>query len=157
MAQIVCFSVAASPRCKWQIGLESFTPRSLSAMEKQEHLMMVVAQSCGSTNGSPKKNATALMTLHGKTLVWVMAFATLDRNADRFDLIDMCNDGRYFYMLNARANCVYLVSADGNVLFKILQNLDRPLRMAANSESKDLVVASSGGAVIVYRLLYQKQ
>ena len=157
MAQIVCFSVAASPRFKWQLGLGSFAPRSLSAMEKKGHLMMVVAQSCRSTKGSLKKNATALIALNGKSKMWVMAFEALDKNADRFDLIDMCNDGCYFYVLNAVANCVYLVSVDGNVLFKTLQNLDRPLRMAANSESKDLVVASGSGTVTVYKLLYKKQ
>ena len=70
--------------------------------------------------------------------------------------MDMCNDGRFFYVLNAKTDCVYLISSDGKVLSKILQNLDRSLRIAANSESKELVVASGGGRITVYKLLYQK-
>ena len=105
-----------------------------------------------------RKMATALMAINGPAKpLWKITFGTLDWEAEGFDLRDMCNDGKYFYVLNAEGGCVYLISVEGQVLFKILQNLDGPRTMACNSERKDLVVASSGGVVKVYKLTYKEQ
>ena len=153
--KIVCYAVDSSPEKKWHLNLESVTPRSLSAMETRNELVVVVANSC--TDGIPEKKAKGLVALNDSTkAMWWITFKALDMETNLFDLIDMSNDGRFFYVLNSKANCVYLISSDGKVLSKILQNLERPLRIAANPESKDLVVASGGGTVTVYKLLYEK-
>ena len=131
-------------------------PRSLSAI-KTRQLVVAVA------NAERRvKNATALTALNGeRNPMWENTFEALDKDADRFDLIDMCNDRCYFCILNTTAGCIYLVSADGNVLSKILKNLyvDYPLRMAINAESKDLVAVTSphGEVVTLYKLLYNQQ
>ena len=152
-SQITCFSVTEDPpKFLWMRNFGSFTPRSLSALESQKELLVVVAAgSC-----TDRKKATALIAVNGPSKpLWKITFEALDRDAEEFDLRDMCNDGRYFFVLNTKEGCVHVISTDGNVLSKILQGLDRPRALACNSESKELVVACSGGAVKVYKLVYK--
>ena len=121
-------------------------------METSKHLLVVVANSC------PGKSTSAIAAVNGPgKYLWKISFETLDSEAKKFDLRDMCNDGNYFYVLNAEESCVYLISVEGKVLSKILENLDQPRAMACSSERKEVVVASSGGAVKVYKLIYTDQ
>ena len=154
-SRIACFSVSHKPpKCLWQWDTELVSPRSLSALETPTHLLVVVSCRSGLIT---QKNDTALLALIKKKSVWHITFGTLDREAERFDLRDMCNDGRYFYVLNTEESCVYMVSSDGDVLSKILQNLQLPLAIACNSETKDLVVACEDKRVTVYKLFYKVQ
>ena len=159
-SQIVCLSVRKYPpefpcvpiEILWQRKFGPITPRSLSALELGNKLLVVVA----SGSSSERKKATALIAVNGPANhLWKITFEALDREAEEFDLRDMCNDGRYFYVLNTKKGCVHVISTDGVVLSKILHNLDRPRSLACNSERKELVVASSGGAVKVYKLVYK--
>ena len=152
-SQIVCFSVKKHPpKFQWIHKFGSFTLRSLSALESPKELLVVVAaDSC-----QDRKKAAALIAVNGPSKpLWKITFEALDREAEEFDLRDMCNDGRYFYVLNTEEGCVHVISTDGNVLSKILQNLDRPRSLACNSERNELVVACSGRAVKVYKLIYR--
>ena len=151
-SQIVCFSVTKDPsEFLWYRNFGPITPRSLSALESQKELLVVVAaESCH------RKKATALIAVNGPSKpLWKITFESLDREAEEFDLRDMCNDGRYFYVLNTEEGCVHVISTDGVVLSKILHRLDTPRSLACNSERKELVVACRGGAVKVYRLIYK--
>ena len=151
-SQIICFSVAKNPpKFLWQRKFGSFMTRSFNALESSKELLVVVAaESC-----PDRKKATALTAVNGPSKpLWKITFEALDREAAGFDLRDMCNDGHYFYVLNTEEGCVHVISTDGVVLSKILHNLDRPRSLACSSERKELVVACSGGAVKVYKLVY---
>ena len=152
---IVCCSVARKrPRLLWMYSFWTLTPRCLSALETPKQLLAVAAFNL---DGRPE-TTTSLLAVKGPAgLVWNISFNTLDSDAEAFDLRDICNDGNYFYVLNAEGGCVYLVSADGRVLSKILQDLQIPRGIACNSKTKDLVVTFYGGAVTVYKLIYKQQ
>ena len=131
----------------------TLTPRCLSALETPKQLLVVAAFNL---DGRPD-TTTALLAVKGPAeLVWNISFETLDPEAEAFDLRDMSNDGNYFYVLNAEGGCVYLISAEGRVLSKILQDLQRPRGIACNSKTRDLVVACGGGAVKVFKLIYKE-
>ena len=131
----------------------TLAPRCLSALETRKQLLVVAALNL---DGRPE-HTTALLAMKGPAeLVRNISFDTLDSDAEAFDLRDMCNDGNYFYVLNAEGGCVYLISADGRVLSKILQDLQTPRGIACNSKTKDLVVACNGGTVKVFKLLYKE-
>ena len=156
-SKIHCYSVKqCPPKSVWQRNFGSHTPRSLSAMETANQLVVVDANSC--SDGTPEINASAIVAVNSPAkYLWKISFESLDKEAEMFDLRDMCNDGKYFYVLNREESCVYLISVEGQVLSKILQNLDRPRAIAGNTKRKDLVVASSGGAVKVYKLKYKEK
>ena len=157
-SKLHCYSVAQNrPKCVWRRQLASHdTPRSLSAMETPKQLLVVVANSF--PDGIPTKKASAIAAVNGPgKYLWKISFETLDSEAKKFQLRDMCNDGSYFYVLNAEECCVYLISVEGKVLSKILQNLERPRALACSSERKELIVACSGGAVKFYKLIYPDQ
>ena len=152
--RIVCFSATKKrPRLLWMYSFWTLTPRCLSALETPKQLLVVAAFNL---DGRPD-TTTALFAVKGPAeLVWNISFETLDPEAEAFDLRDMCNDGNYFYVLNTEGGCVYLISADGRVLSKILQDLLGPRGIACNSKTKDLVVACSGGIVKVFKLIYKE-
>ena len=50
-----------------------------------------------------------------------------------------------------------MISVDGRVLSKILQDLQTPRGIDCNSKTKDCVVAFNDGAVTVYKLIYKEQ
>ena len=154
ISRIVCFSATKKrPRLLWMYSFWTLTPRCLSALETPKQLLVVAAFNL---DGRPD-TTTAFLAVKGPAeLVWNISFETLDPEAEAFDLRDMCNDGNYFYVLNAEGACVYLISADGRVLSKILQDLQRPRGIACNSKTRDLVVACNGGTVKVFKLIYKE-
>ena len=119
------------------------------------HLLVVV--SCRFWYGTTDKNATALFALKKSKILWKITFDALDRNSKECDLRDMCNDGCYCYVLNTEEACVYMVSNDGDVLSKILQNLGMPRALACDPKTKNLVVACDDKRVTVYKLIYKEQ
>ena len=131
----------------------ALTPRCLNALETPKQLFVVAAFNL---DGKPESTTSLLAVSGPAQLVWNISFETLDADAEGFDLRDMSNDGNYFYVLNSEGGCVYLVSIDGRVLSKILQNLQIPSGIACNSKTKDLVVACNGGAVKVFKLIYKE-
>ena len=142
------------PRFLWMYSFWKLTPRCLSALETPKQLLVVAALNL---DGRPE-TTTALLAVNGPAkLVWNISFETLDSDAEAFDLRDICNDGNYFYVLNAEGGRVYLISVDGRVLSKILQDLQTPRGIDYNSKTKDLVVAFNDGAVTVYKLIYKEQ
>ena len=155
ISYIVCLSVTKGPKFLWEREFEPlFLIRSLSALESPKELLVVIAADCC----FGRKKATALTAVNGPSKpLWNITFETLDREAERFDLRDMCNDGRYFYVLNTEGGCVYTISTGGDVLSKILRNLEIPKCLACSSDRNNLVVACDGGAVKVYKLRYKEK
>ena len=154
-SRIKCYSVTYNPpKYLWEWVCKGDSPRCLSALETHTQLLLVVANSL---NETAEKSATALFAVNRNKTFWQITFDGLDRDAEKFDLRDMCKDGRYFYVLNTEECCVYLVSIDGEVLSKILQNLQTPKSVACNSKTENLVVASTDRSVNVHKLVYKEQ
>ena len=151
--RVWCYSVSrGSAVIKWRFGLKWQQTASVSIME-QNHSLLVLAANF-TPNGKPIPNRSALLAIDGSKIVWFVSFQALDSTAEHFDLSDMSNDGRYFYVANNRAGCIYLISAEGQVLSKVLENLSTPIHLSINATTKKMVVACNGKLVKVYKLLY---
>ena len=155
--RVTCFSISRlPPRFLWHSDLIGWhRERSMSVMEKQDNLVVAVAKSFPS--GIPKQgeSKTVIVAIEGAKLRWRLNFHELDRDAECFDLDDMSNDGRYFYVVNEKAGCVYLISAEGQALCKIVENLYRPMCLSINTESSKMVVACNANDIKVYKLTYR--
>ena len=155
-ALIDCLSVVSYPPTRlwqWQVPIASQTPYALSALEKFGRVIVLVSTYYPDGNPPPENIALAAMTNTNRQF-WRITFQELDKKITRFDLADISNDGEYFYLLNAQASCVYVISTEGEVLSRILENLNNPTRLAVNTESKDLVVACDETSIKVYKLVY---
>ena len=153
---IVCFSMESHrPKFKWSQSIPGWSQeRSVNAMELgPNQLVVLVANSC--SGGLPTRQHDALVAIDGYDQLWTVSYRALDTTTERFDLIDMSNDGRYFYVLNARAGSIYLISMDGEVLCKLLQNLIMPVRFCVNKKTKTLTLARKGTEITVYSLEYE--
>lgn len=145
-----CYSVAKlSPERAWSVTIKSIKQvKSVNAMERHDHLIVIVAGSY------PQDTGIALIATDGKKALWVLRFQDLDRTADSFDLSTISNDGCYFYVVNNKAGCIYLISGEGKVLTKVLENLPSPVHLSINAQEKQMVVAYNGKLLKVYRLMY---
>ena len=145
-----CYSVAKLfPERAWSVTIKSIQQvKSVNATERQDHLIVIVAGSY------PQDTGTAVIATDGKKALWVLRFQDLDRTADSFDLSNISNDGRYFYVVNNKARCIYLISAEGKFLTKVLENLPSPVHLSINAQEKQMVVAYNGKLVKVYKLMY---
>ena len=152
---IVCISMEGGrPKLKWNMTIDPWTQeRCLNAMEIRDQLIVLVANSC--TGGRLHMHDDALVAIDGENQLWTVRYEDLDIDTERFDLLDISNDGLHFYVLNTRAGCIYLLSADGRVLSKVLQNLVMPLRICINRKTKTLVLARKATQIAVYKLTYE--
>ena len=93
------------------------------------------------------------------TVTWRLPFRALvsDRNEERFDLWDIANDGCYFYVVNKPVGCVYLISAEGQVLGKVLENLPNPTYLSIHAGTNKMAVVCHSRHIKVYKLTYAFQ
>ena len=152
---IVCFAMEGiRPKFKWNMNVTGWSQeRSINTMEtSQNQLVVLVANSC--SGGLPIRQQDALVAIDGYDQLWTVSYRSLDKDTERFDLIDMNNDGRHFYVLNTRAGCIYLISMDGTVLSKVLQNLIMPVHFCINRNTRTLTLARKGTEITVFSLIY---
>ena len=133
----------------WYCDFSTSVGTRVNAMERQNHLIVVV--SCF------KNGQTAIIAMIGPgKRLWKLTHEEIDRNEEHFTLYDIANDGHCFYVLNGAAGCVYLISAKGQVLTKVLENLPEPSYLSINAETNKMVVACKDKHIKVYELVYSQ-
>ncbi len=87
--------------------------RTMNAMEQGHKLCVLVSRHLEFGRQAKEAHTPALTALDDSGILWHISFQTLASSGRKFDMCCIDNDGRNFYVLNAQAKCVYIVSPAG--------------------------------------------
>ena len=151
---IACLSTARMPpKFEWSVKTGISKLRAMSAMERGHSVSVLVSKAIAfGQKVNPQEMALKAIRQGGPA--WEISYRSLDSDSKQFDLRSIDNDGTNYFVLNSKTRSVHVISCNGQVLNKILQNLSKPILLSVNKEAKKLALVENHNIVNVFELLY---
>ena len=151
---IACLSTTRMPpKFEWSVKTGIPKLRAMNAMERGHNVSVLVSKATA-FGQKPNPHEMALKAVRQGGLAWEISYRSLDSGSKQFDLRSIDNDGTNFFVLNSKSRFVHVISFNGQVLNKILQNLYKPLLLSINKEAKKLALVENNNNVKVFELFY---
>ncbi len=146
----------SSPTVAWARPTGMGQHRTMDAMERDDEIHCVLVSRHLDFKQQTKQAHTPVLTaLNSTGTLWSISFKDLDSTATKFDLCCIDNDGRNFYVMNAQAKCVYVVSPTGQVLGQSLNQFQQPFRIAINQEAQKICLVNGFNCVVFFKISYK--
>ena len=151
---IACLSTTRMPpKFEWSVKTGIPKLRAMSAMERGHNVSVLVSKATA-FGQKPNPHEVALKAVRQGGPAWEISYRSLDSGSKQFDLRSIDNDGTNYFVLNSKSRSVHVISYNGQVLNKILQNLNRPLLLSINKEAKQMALVENNNNVKIFEMLY---
>ena len=152
--RIACMStVRKPPKFEWSTNTGIEKLRAMNAMENEQGITVLVSRAVAyGQKAQPQE--VALKALNASGCLWAMTYHQLESGSKQFDLRSIDNDGENFFVMNSRTRSVQIISRTGQILDKVLQNLNKPICLSINREAKKMAVLENNKNVKLYKLTY---
>ena len=152
--RIACMStVRMPPKFEWSTNTGIDKLRAMNAMENEQGITILVSKAVAyGQKAQPQE--VALKALNTSGCIWAMTYQQLESGSKQFDLRSIDNDGQNFFVMNSRTRSVQIISRTGQILNKVLKNLNKPVCLSINREAKKMAIVENNKNVKLYRLTY---
>ncbi len=156
---IACMNIIPfGVQLNWIQGTGLSYHRTINAMQQEDgSLCILVTRHLEFSKQKAQAHTPALIAIDDTEVKWKMSFDDLDKDAANFDLRAVDNDGRNFFVLNAKAKCVYVVSPSGQRLGRILQHLQQPFSLSVHRATRKLAVVVGYTKIYFYSINYVRE
>ena len=151
---IACLSTTRMPpKFEWSVKTGTSKIRAMSAMERGPIVSVLISKAIAfGQKVNPQEMALKAVRQGGPA--WEISYRSLDSGSKQFDLRSIDNDGTNYFVINSKTRSIHVISCNGQVLNKILQNLSKPMLLSVNKEAKKLALVENNSNVKVFELLY---